>query len=128
MSMNWPPSQSEVLGRSNAQPVSGSNTDNASLNQQLTAAIVARFAPASRKIPSPPRRGDEDSSGREHHTKPAPHDPHRPERGKGSKLSRLDTSANSRAEPESRGTRTVPGKRSYLRSSILRVDDASVMV
>ena len=86
MSTNWAPSHPGLFGWSNAQLVSGSNTDNTSLNQQLTAAIAPCFAPASRKIPSPPRRGDEDSSGREHHTKPGPHDPQRPEGPKRSKL------------------------------------------
>ena len=63
MSMNWPPSHPGLFGWSNAQLVSGSNTDNTSLNQQLATAIAPCFAPASRKIPSPRRRSDEDSPG-----------------------------------------------------------------
>ena len=50
MSMNWPPTHPGLLGWSNAQLVSDSNTDNASLNQQLTASIAPWFAPASRTI------------------------------------------------------------------------------
>ena len=107
MSTNWPPSQSGLLDRSNTQPVSGSNTDNASLNQQFTAAIAPRFAPASRKIPSPRRRSDEDSSGCEHHTKPRPYAPNAPEGPKGSNPRQLNTSTNFCAEPQKRGKRIL---------------------
>jgi len=73
MSMNRPPSHPGLFGWSNAQLVSGFNADNTSLNQQLTTAIAPCFAPASRRIPSPRRRSDGDSSGREHPPKPRPH-------------------------------------------------------
>ncbi len=77
--MNWPPSHPGLFGWPNTQLYSGSNTDNASVNQPLTAVIAPCLSPARRKIPSPQRRGDEDFSRRGHHTKPAPHVPDAPE-------------------------------------------------
>jgi hypothetical protein len=101
MSTNRPPSHAGLFGWSNTGSVSRSNTDNASLNQQLTSAIAPCFAPASRGIPSPQRRSDGDSSGREHDPKPRPHAPNAPEGPKRSSPRQLDTSANSCAEPKS---------------------------
>jgi len=65
MSMNWPPTHPGLLGWSNAQLVSDSNTDNASLNPQHTAAIAPCFTPVSRGIPSPQGRSDGDFSARD---------------------------------------------------------------